>query len=86
MEAISQSELGNVMVVTYNNRGASVEELADRAVNKIISVGKVADPVLCEQAMAFREQIRSVIEFYMHEAIKADRTTQINEIMKKGGY
>ena len=77
---MSTSGLGIVKVVTHNGKGASVEELADRALNKIISVGKDSHPAIIDQAVAFREEIRSVIEFYMHEAVKADRTTQMNKL------
>lgn len=73
-------ELGHVKVVSFNGRGASVEELAERATNKIISVGENSHPAIVEQARVFREQIRSVIEYYMHEAIQADRATQINSM------
>ena len=42
----SISELGNVMVYTSNNSGHSPEQIADMALNKIMSVSDSAPPVI----------------------------------------
>ena len=64
-----------VEVLTTNNRGFSPEEIAERALDKIIYVGGQTHPYIRDQAEAFREQIRQTLIFYMYEAIKSDRTT-----------
>lgn len=77
MDNLASCEIGQVKIVTTNGRSASIEELTDRAVNKIIYVGDHADPKVAEQARVFRERIRSVIDFYMREAVTADRVNRL---------
>jgi hypothetical protein len=62
-------------VLTTDNRGFTPEEIAERALDKIIYVGKDSHPAILDQAEAFKGQIRSVIVFYLREAVKSDRTT-----------
>lgn len=76
--------LGNIQVHTTDGRGFTPAEIADRAVDKIIYVGKESHPVIREQAEAFKENIRSIVEFYMHEAIKSDRTTIAHRLAEAG--
>jgi hypothetical protein len=84
MRVTGASELGNVVVMATNNRGASVEEIAARALDKIISVGNESHPLLRDQAVAYKEQIRSVLEYYMAEAIKAEHTNIRNRLRETG--
>lgn len=84
MDNAAASALGSVNVFTSNERGFTPEELADRALSKIISVGTNSHPVIVEQAKAFREEIRSVLVFYMKEAIRCDRTTLTNKFNLHG--
>lgn len=76
--------LGTVSVVVTNGRGASVEEIAERALNKIISVGGQTHPVIRDQALAFKDNIRAVLEHYMAEAVKSDRTTIAARLREAG--
>jgi len=66
---------GLVQVQTTQNRGLTAEEVAERAVDRIISVGQNSHPAIRDQAQAFREHIQAVVTFYMKEAIKNDRAT-----------
>lgn len=66
---------GSVAVLTTDNRGFTPEEIAERALDKIIYVGGNCHPAIRDQAEAFRENIRKVLVFYMNEAIQSDRTT-----------
>lgn len=77
-------EFGDVTVLTTENRGFTPEEVADRALNKIISVGDSSHPLIRDQAHAFREHIRGVLVYYMREAIKSDRTTQMMKLQELG--
>lgn len=78
------SEIGDFTVLTTSNRGFTPEEIADRALDKIMYVGENSHPAIRDQALAFREQIRQVLVYYMHEAIKSDRTTQIVRLQEAG--
>lgn len=68
-------EMGSVQVFTTQNRGFTPEEIADRALNKIIYIGEQSHPVIVEQAKAFKESIRAVLISYLHEAQQSERIT-----------
>jgi hypothetical protein len=56
------------MVVTTEGRGFTPEEIAERALDKIIYVGSNTHPAIRDQAEAFKNSIRQVLVHYMHEA------------------
>lgn len=76
--------IGNVFVHTTSNRGATPEELAERALDKILHVSDSAPELLKSQALAYREALRSVLITYMHEAIRADRATLKRQLELNG--
>ena len=78
------SALDGIRVETVDHRGFNPEELADRAVDKIIQVGDNSHPLVREQALAFREHIRAVLVFYMNEAVKFDRVTLAYKLREAG--
>ena len=75
---------GSVVVQTTNNRGFTPEEIAERALDKIISGGSRSHPAIRDQAEAFRNQIREVLIFYMKETVKSDRTTVAAKLRDAG--
>ena len=79
-----ESNLGDVVVKTTEHRGLSPEELAERAVEQIVSVSSSVDPVVRQQAEAFRSRIYHVVLGIIKQAIKSDRTTLINEFIQQG--
>jgi|TARA_R100000700_G_scaffold4361_7_gene7705 hypothetical protein len=79
-----ESNLGDVVVKTTERRGLSPEELAERAVEQIVSVSSSVDPVVRQQAEAFRNRIYHVVLGIIKQAIKSDRTTLINEFIQQG--
>lgn len=81
---LSVPETPFVQVHTTNNRGFTPEEIAERCADKLISISDTADPVLQQQARAYREAMVKVISFYMKEAIQSDRTTIYNALMEAG--
>lgn len=64
-----------VNVQTTNNRGFTPKELAEQALEKIVSVSDHADPIVREQARAFQDRIRAVLVHYLKQAATSDRTT-----------
>ena len=76
---------GNIKVMTTQGRGFTPEEVAERALDKIIAVGGQSHPIIREQAEAFRENIRKVLVFYMKEAVRSHKVTLVNKF-KKAGY
>ena len=79
-----ESNLGDVVVKTTERRGLSPEELAERAVEQIVSVSSSVDPIVRQQAEAFRNRIYHVVLGIIKQAIKSDRTTLINEFIQQG--
>ena len=73
-----------VSVFTTTGRGFTPEEVAERCADKLISISDSADPVLRDQAHAFRRQIVKLLSFYMKEAIRSDRTTVYNAVKDAG--
>ena len=76
--------MSGIQVATKDYGGFTPEELADRALDKIISVGDQTHPAIREQAHAFRQHIRAVLVYYMKEAVKFDRVTLANRLREAG--
>ena len=79
-----QAYLDKIQVVTTENRGFTPEELAQRAADKIISIGDQSHPVIREQAQAFKQHIEAVIKVYLREAVTQDRVTLANRLREAG--
>ena len=79
-----KSMLSNVVVHTTDHRGPTPEEIADRAVAKIIYVGDNANSMLAEQARAYREGIYRILVHYLREAQTAERVTICGHLIKGG--
>jgi hypothetical protein len=82
--ASSSADVGCVLVHKVDNRGFTPEELAEQALNRIISIGDQSHPVIREQAEAFRNQMRSVLIYYMKRAIESRNTTLKNRFTSAG--
>ena len=75
-------KLISVITPTYNEE-LNIEKLIF-AVEKIIQIADSADPVLKQQAHAFREKMYWVIVHTAKQAIKSDRTTLQNNLANNG--
>lgn len=76
--------LGDVKAMAVSNRGFTPEELADNVVDRIISISVNADPVIRQQAEAFREHIRAVMISYGKQCIRSNHTTISNRLRDAG--
>lgn len=81
---MGDSQVGVVSVETTSGRGFNTQEVAQRCASKIVSVSDSAHPALQAQARAFKDKIEKVIEFYLKEAVKSDRTTVCNALDDAG--
>ncbi len=79
-------ELGNIdfEVHTTSGRGHTPEEVAEFALDKIMYVSKDANPLIREQAEAFKGYIRQVLIKYLKQAVQSDRTTLANRLREAG--
>ncbi len=83
LDAVSGA-VGNVVVMTTSNRGFTPEEVAERALDKIMYVGDNAPPAIREQAAAFKDSIRQVLVYYMREAVRSHNVTLANKFKQAG--
>jgi hypothetical protein len=81
---LGTSEVGSVMVMATEGRGFTPEEIAERALDKIIYVGSGTHPAIRDQAEAFKDSIRQVLIHYMHEAVRSHNVTLVNKFKQAG--
>ena len=84
MFAESEAAVGQVVVTATVDRGHDPRFWADRAVDRIVSVGGNCHPLIAQQAEAFKEAVHKTVELCIKEAIKSDRTTLIAELERQG--
>ena len=78
--------VGPFIVKTTNERGFTVEEIAEDLLNKLIFISGESHPAIREQAIAFKDQIRPAIIHYMRQAVNSDRTTLAAQLSKQGHH
>lgn len=76
--------LNKVTVATTDGRGHTPEELAQRMVDKIISVGNNSHPVVRDQAIAFQGAVKNIAVIYLKEAVNQHNATIANRLRKAG--
>ena len=76
--------IGNLGVKTTHGRGHTVEEVAEMATNKLVSVSDTAPEPIKAQAHAFKNSCQVIIAYYMHVAIKNHMCTIGNQLEAQG--
>jgi hypothetical protein len=79
------SQINNVMVKTSNNGGLSNDDLADICVSKVISIADTSPPEIREQAMFFKDKIKSLLKYYLNQASESEKS-KCAQICVNGGY
>ena len=79
-----KANVNGVNVHTTENRGFTPEEIAARAVEKIVSISDEVDPMVKAQAEAFKSKVYHVIVLACKDAINSDRTTICNLFSQQG--
>jgi len=77
-------KIGTVKVFTTVDRGFTPEEIAERALDKIIYVGEQSHPLILEQARAFKDSLRTVLIHYLREAQDNERITLAAKLRAAG--
>ena len=80
----SATEVGTLVVTTTEHRGHTIEEIAEMAINKIISISDQAPAPIRVQAHVFKETCKKVIAYYMQEAVNNHMCTIGNQLEKQG--
>ena len=73
-----------VGVVTTEGRGFTPEELASRCADKLVYVADTAPPAIRDQARAFKVEVQKIVQLYLDQAVRSDRTTVYNALMDAG--
>jgi hypothetical protein len=81
---LATGNVGSVMVMATEGRGFTPEEIAERALDKIIYIGSQTHPAIRDQAEAFKCSIRQVLTQYMHEAVRSHNVTLVNKFKQAG--
>ena len=76
--------IGSLGVKTTHNRGHTVEEVAEMATNRLVSISDTAPDQIKAQAHAFKNLCYKVITYYMQEAIKNHMCTIGNQLEQQG--
>ena len=80
LNPFANAEVGDVTVHTTCNRGHSAEELTEMALEKVIHIsGDMPEPIKA-QVMAYKDNLRDILLFYMRQAILSERVTIRAEI------
>ena len=80
----SETEVGNLNVTTTNNRGHTVEEVAEMATNRLVSISDTAPAPIRAQAHVFKEACKKTIAYYMQEVVNNHMCTICNALEKQG--
>ena len=75
---------GTVKVMTTSGRGYTPEEVAERALDKIIDVGNQSHPAVRVQAEAFKQDIKKVLVYYMKEVVRSHNVTLAHRFKEMG--
>ena len=78
------SEVGRFMVYTTSNRGHTPEELADMALEHIITVSNAAPEPIRIQANEYRNKLHELLVRYMKKAVEQDRLTLCRQLEDSG--
>ena len=84
LSAVGGVEVGIATTSAVSGRGFPPEELAEHAINEVISIGNNSHPVIQAQAEAFRDDIRAVMVNYLRQAVASHNTTLINRFRDAG--
>ena len=85
LDVIGAGSVGSIDVLTSDNKGHSIEEVAQMAADRILYVADKAPPPIRDQAMAFKDTLKQTLIYYMLQAVEQDRAT-ICAKLRQNGY
>ena len=77
--------VGSVNVMTSDKGGLTNEQVADLAVDKIVSISDQAPAHIRQQANQFREHLKKVLYHYLLLARKEERGSTI-QVLESSGH
>jgi len=84
MFSVGVSQAGKVNVMTSDQGGLTNEQIADLAVDKIVSISDEAPAHIRQQASQFREHLKKVLYHYLLLARKEERASIVHILRSNG--
>ena len=84
MLELDVTKIGNVNVLSDDQGGLTNEQIADLAVDKIVSISNDAPPHIRQQANQFREHLKNVLYHYLLLARNEERGSIIQALRSSG--
>jgi|TARA_R100000544_G_C2213979_1_gene53523 hypothetical protein len=81
---LGTSSVGSVNVMTSDKGGLTNEQVADLAVDKIVSISDEAPAHIRQQANQFREHLKKVMYHYLLLARKEERGSIVHILRSNG--
>ena len=85
LDVSGAGSVGSIDVLTTDNKGHSIEEVAQMAADRILYVADEAPPPIRDQAIAFKDTLKQTLIYYMRQAVEQDRAT-ICAKLRQNGY
>ena len=85
LDVSGAGSVGSIDVLTSDNKGHSIEEVAQMAANRILYIADQAPSPIRDQAMAFKDTLKRTLVYYMRQAVEQDRAT-ICAKLRQNGY
>ena len=81
---VGVSQAGNVNVMNSDKGGLNNEQIAELAVDKIVSISDEAPPHVRQQANQFREHLKKVLYHYLLLARNEERASIVHILRSNG--
>ena len=82
---VGVSQAGSVNIMTSDKGGLTNEQIADLAVDKIVSISDAAPAHIRQQANQFREHLKKVMYYYLLLARSEERGSII-QVLESSGH
>ena len=84
LDVSGAGSVGSIDVLTSDNKGHSIEEVAQMAADRILYVADEAPPPIRDQAIAFKDTLKQTLIYYMRQAVEQDRATICAKLRQHG--
>jgi hypothetical protein len=84
LDVSGAGSVGSIDVLTSDNKGHSIEEVAQMAADRILYVADEAPPPIRDQAIAFKDTLKQTLIYYMQQAVEQDRATICAKLRQHG--
>ena len=84
LDVSASISVGNIEVLTTDNKGHSIEEVAQMAADRILYVADEAPSPIRDQAIEFKNSLKQTLIYYMRQAVEQDRATICAKLRQTG--